>query len=101
MLVGSGVVELAMRNTTLMSAPFPGWRRCSVVIPASRVRLSDVYDSLSFERWWAADLQGDDCVQFAEILAVDQLAGADYVPLFMARAFGQVHARHWVSFSGG
>ena len=36
-------------------------------------------------RWWAADLQGDDCVQFAEIFAMDQF-GAGYEPLFMARA---------------
>ena len=32
-------------------------------------------------RWCAADLHGDDCVHFGEIVAVDQFVGADYLPL--------------------
>ena len=62
-------------NTTQMSAPFP------VLRPASCVRLSDVLSSLSVKqqalmRWSAADLQGDDSVQFSEILAADHILGA-------------------------
>ena len=50
-------------------------------------------------RWWAADLSKKNSVQFAEFLSVNQFVGADYVPLFMEIASGQVHARHRDSFS--
>ena len=38
-------------------------------------------------RWLAADLQGDDAVQFAKIVAVDYFVGTVDVPLLAARAF--------------